>query len=78
MNPILNLQLDNWCKLDKAKMTMMDAIFELDKIVDESDPDVRVITPQGTHHSVGVFFPSCVHCPWLFTVNTRLYSIAAS
>ena len=40
----LNLQLEKWCKLDRAKMPLIDAIFELDKIIDESDPDVRINT----------------------------------
>ncbi len=32
--------MNNWLKFDKFKMTMLDAVMELDKIVDESDPDV--------------------------------------
>ena len=34
--------MSEWCKFTKAKMPMMDALMELDKIVDESDPDVRI------------------------------------
>ncbi len=35
--------MTKWCKYDKCKMTMMDALMELDKIIDESDPDVKII-----------------------------------
>ena len=34
--------MNKWCKFDKCKMTMMDALMELDKIIDESDPDVNI------------------------------------
>ena len=34
-------QMAKWLKFDKAKMPIMDALLELDKIIDESDPDVR-------------------------------------
>lgn len=29
-----------WCKLEECKLGMMDALMQLDNIVDESDPDV--------------------------------------
>ncbi len=29
-----------WCKFDKCKMGVMDAVMLLDNIIDESDPDV--------------------------------------
>ena len=32
--------MEKWCKFDKCKMKMMDAVMLLDQIIDESDPDV--------------------------------------
>eukprot|EP00049_Salpingoeca_infusionum_P027710 m.33874 g.33874 ORF g.33874 m.33874 type:complete len:292 (+) comp9688_c0_seq1:172-1047(+) len=31
-----------WCKFDHAEMTMMEALEELNKLVDDSDPDVDI------------------------------------
>ena len=35
------LQRGKWSKLDHKEMTVMEAVEMLDRIVDESDPDVR-------------------------------------
>ncbi len=34
------MQHSKWDKLDKCEMCIMDALFMLDSIIDESDPDV--------------------------------------
>jgi inositol oxygenase len=36
-----------WCRFDKYKMTMMDALFQLNALFDDSDPDVDV--PNSFH-----------------------------
>ena len=39
----VHIQHEKWCKLTKCEMTVMDALFMLDSIVDESDPDVSTV-----------------------------------
>lgn len=39
----LHFQVAKWCSLKKCKMGMMEALLQLDNIIDESDPDVSQI-----------------------------------
>ena len=36
-------KVDKWTKFDKTKMTIMEGLWKLNDIIDESDPDVDVI-----------------------------------
>ena len=37
---IFLLQMDQWCQFSQAEMTIMEALNLMNKLVDESDPDV--------------------------------------
>ena len=60
------LQHSKWDKLDKCEMNIMDALFMLDSIIDESDPDVSMCT--ACHHVVVAHthtqtsLPNSMHC----------------
>jgi inositol oxygenase len=40
-------QRQKWCKFDTKKMTMMDALYELNALIDDSDPDIDL--PNSLH-----------------------------
>ena len=52
-------QHSKWDKLDKCEMNIMDALFMLDSIIDESDPDVSMCT--ACHHVVVVHTHTHTH-----------------
>ncbi|XP_065054180.1 inositol oxygenase-like [Rhopilema esculentum] len=43
----VEMKKEKWCKLDKAEMTILEAIMMLDELVDESDPDIDL--PNSVH-----------------------------